>query len=145
MGNVKNQWGTVTDFFHGAKAEHVHDQIVVTKAAAALAEHDLVVATLAEFLHDVAHLPGAEKLRFLDVHDSASIRHGLDQVCLTCQESRQLNNIANLGHGLALINLMHVGDHWHIKCLLNLSEDLQALVHAGASIGMHRRSIRLIK
>ena len=145
MSDIEDEWRTTADLFHRTKTQHIDDQIVVTKATAAFTKHDFLITAFGEFFDDVAHLAGAEKLRLFDVYHCASFCHRLYQVCLSCQESGKLNNIADLGYGLTLINFMHVGDHWHVKCLLDLSKNLQPFLHARAAVGVHRRSVRLIK
>jgi molybdopterin biosynthesis enzyme len=67
MGNIKDQWQATANIFHGSKAQHIHYQIIVAHAGAALAEHDFVIAALAEFIHYIAHLTRAEKLWLFNV------------------------------------------------------------------------------
>ena len=53
---------------HDGQRPHVHHEIVVAEAGAALGHEDLVVAGGAAFLDDVPHVPGRDELAFLDVH-----------------------------------------------------------------------------
>ena len=93
---------------HHVKAQHIDDQIVVAEVTAAFTDQQAVVAALAELRHHIGHLLGAEKLRFFDIDCRRGTRHGLNQVGLPGQKSRQLQNIADLSRRPGLFGTVNI-------------------------------------
>jgi len=145
MGDIENHRAVFGDFLHHVKAEHVDNQIVVAKIAAAIAQDDLLVATFSELINDVAHLTRADELGLLDVDDRAGFRHRFHQVSLTRQERGQLDHINHFRYRLRLGRFMHIGDNFDAESLLQLLENLHPLFQAWATIGVNRGAVRFIK
>ena len=93
-------------WLHHVHAEHIDNKIVVAETTATFAKYDLVVPRLRELLHDVLHLVRREELRFLDVYDSVSTRHRDYEICLTSEESWQLNDVANFSDWRGLVGFV---------------------------------------
>lgn len=145
VGDVEDHRAIAGNLFHDAEAQHVHHQVVVAEAGAAVAQDDLLVARLGELVDDVEHLRGAEELRFLDVDDAAGLGQRHHQVGLASQERRQLQDVGDFGHGGRLPGFVHVGDHRHAEVLLDRLEDLHALFQARTAVGMDRRAVGLVE
>ena len=73
MGDIEEH--RVTGLLHVAKAQHVHHQVVVAKAGAALAQHQAVIARFLKLVKDMAHFVRGQKLRLFDIDGSARFRH----------------------------------------------------------------------
>ena len=86
-------------------AEHVGDiaeidnKIVIAETVAALGEPHIGGTALTGFLDRIAHVGTGEKLGFLDVHGLARLGGSNDEVGLTAEESRNLNDINDLADG----------------------------------------------
>ncbi|MNQ88938.1 hypothetical protein D3C85_1042280 [compost metagenome] len=143
MGHVEEH--RVLELLHDAEAEHVHHQVVVAEARTALAEDQLVVAGLFALGKDVLHFLGGEELGLLDIDHRAGLGHGHHQVGLPREEGRQLDDVAHIRHRLRLLRFVHVGDQRHAEGLLDLFEDLHALLQAGATEGADRGAVGLVE
>ncbi len=119
---------------HIAKAQHVHHQVVVAKAGAALAEHQAVIARFLKLAEDMAHFMGCQKLRLLDVDGSARFGHGHYQIGLARQKSRKLDDIGHLGRRRSLPGLVHIGNDGHVIARLDIGQYLQPFIHPRATI-----------
>ncbi len=86
--HVEDDGRVVRHLFHHTEAEHVDDEIVVAEIRTAIAQHDAVVADLAEFLDHVRHLRRAEKLRLLHIDRPVGSAERLDEVGLPREECR---------------------------------------------------------
>src|SRR5690606_16871982 len=115
VGYIKNHRRTAADFAHGAEAEHVHHQIVVSVIGAAITENDLIIAALAEFYLDVFHLAGTQKLRLFDIDYRTGFGHGDHQIRLPREKGGQLDHVADFGYRCALMNLMYIGNNRNPK------------------------------
>ena len=71
------------------------------------------------------HVPGREELALLHVDHLAGARRGHQQIGLAAEEGRDLQHVDGLGHGGALLGLMHVGEHGKASALPDLGEDRQ--------------------
>ncbi|MNN49646.1 hypothetical protein D3C81_1641830 [compost metagenome] len=119
MGHVENDRQILAGALHHAETQHVHYQVVVTQACAAIAQDQLVVTGFLELVHDVLHLRWAQELRLLDVHWLAGFGQSHYQVGLAGQECRQLQHIDHFGDRCALFNFVHVGNHRHTELSLH--------------------------
>ena len=82
------------------------------------------------------HFLGCQELGFLDVDDRTGFGHGHHQVSLATQESRQLYDVADFRRRGSLAGLVHVRDDRYAILALDISQDLQPLVEAGAAEGV---------
>jgi len=71
MRRIKNHWCKLA---HDSQRSHVHNQIVVPKAGAALGNEYPVISCLAALLDRMFHVPGRNELAFLDIH--CALAHG---------------------------------------------------------------------
>src|SRR5690606_27797275 len=143
VGDVEEH--RVLELFHDAEAEHVHHQVVVAEAGAALAEDDLVVTGFFALGDDVLHFLGGQELGFLDVDDGAGFGHGHHQVSLPAQEGRQLDDVADFRRRSSLTRLVHVRDDGHAEFAFDVGQDLQPLLKAGAAEGVDGRAVGFVE
>ena len=141
MRRVKYHRGELA---HDGEGAHVNDQIVITKARAALGHKYLTIAGIATLVDSVLHVPGRNKLPLLDVHGTAAERRRHDQIGLAAEKRRNLQNIHHLGHSRHVGNLMHVGEHRYVHLILDLPEDAQAFLYSRPAIAADRRAVRLV-
>ena len=81
---------------HRSETKHVHHQVVVAESGAALAQHDLIIACFGAFDDHVLHLRRTHELRLLDIDSLAGLGDRNDQICLACQECRNLQHVGDL-------------------------------------------------
>ena len=102
---------------------HVRNQVVVAKAEATLADHDLVrIAGRACLVDHIGHFPGRQELAFLDVDGPALGADVDDEIGLAAQERRRLQHIDDRRHLSERRVLVHVGQHRHAELAPHLGE-----------------------
>ncbi|MNI72011.1 hypothetical protein D3C73_1279270 [compost metagenome] len=74
VGHVENDRQILAGALHHAEAQHVHHQVVITQASAAVTEDQLIVTSFLELVHDVLHLRRAQELWLFDVDRFARLR-----------------------------------------------------------------------
>src|SRR5215471_19989815 len=84
--DIKND-GAAQLSHDGERAEIDH-KIVVAERRATLGQHESLAARLARLGNNIFHLPGCEKLPFLDVDDPAGLRSSDNQIRLPAEERR---------------------------------------------------------
>ena len=136
--------------FHGLNAQHVHDEIVISKTDAALAKEGWVVRRdFTDLGDDVLHIPGREELRLFHVEPPARRLNGFgaddDEIGLTRKKGWHLNNLGDFRDRYSLINLVIVGDDRHAELGFHFREDFEALFHARPAIGCDGRPVRLVE
>ena len=123
------------------QAAHVGNQVVVAEAGAPFTGHETVVRQAgiacggAGLVDHVLHVVRRQKLALLDVHRFAAARHGVDEIGLPAQEGGCLQHVDHRGHRGDLGFAVHVGQHRQVQLALDLGQDLQPSVHAGAAEG----------
>ena len=118
---------------HHAQAGHIHHQCIIAEACPALAEHDIIVAGLAHLLQAVFHIPRGEKLRLFDIDAAAGLSGGHQQIGLTAEECRNLQNVRNLGDGLCLLGLMNIRAYGQAIGILDFLQNAEPLLKTGAA------------
>ena len=69
---------------------------------------------------------GCEKLGFLDIDRTASLREGDYQIGLTAKKGGQLKNIDYFRGNLGLVWFVHIRNDWHPISLLDLMKNFTA-------------------
>ena len=92
------------------KRAHVHDQVVVAEADAALGDEHRCCLRAVTLAIDVPHVVRREKLALLDVHGLAGPRRGHQQIRLARQERRNLQDVGDRGGRRRLRRLVDVGE-----------------------------------
>ena len=136
MGHVEKD--RVFELLHDAEAQHVDNKVVVAKAGATFAEDQLIIARFFAFAQDVFHLLRCEELGLLDVDHGAGLGHSHDQVSLTRQERRQLDDVADFGDHGCLRRLVDVGDQRHTESSLDVLKNPHAFFEARATVRADR-------
>ena len=109
VGHVEDDWNARAPKHR--KGAHVHDEVVVAEACAALGDEYTRVAGVDDLGHRVAHVVGREELTLLDVDGAAGPRGGHDQVGLPAEERRNLEDVGDLGDRSGLGRLVNVGEN----------------------------------
>mmetsp|Transcript_28567 Transcript_28567/g.80538 ORF Transcript_28567/g.80538 Transcript_28567/m.80538 type:complete len:322 (-) Transcript_28567:62-1027(-) len=143
MGHISNHWAL--RIAHPLEVTGIHNQIAVPNHGSTLADHDVGVASPADLVGRVAHHTGSAHLTLLDVDDLASLGSSNNQVGLTAQEGRDLDDISNLADLLSLPRLMDVGHYRDTVGVLHLLQDTQALLHARATEAGSTGAIGLVE
>ena len=134
VGYVKDNRRIVGRFFHHAKAQHIHNQVVITEVSTTVAQDNLVVTAFDKLVDDITHLARAHELWFLHVNNRAGFRHRFNQVSLTREERWQLDNVNHVSNRLRLACLVNVGDDFHTEGLLQLLENLHPFFQARTTV-----------
>ena len=98
-----------------------------------------------DFLGDVLHVPGRQKLPLLDVDGAPGLGRGDQKIGLAAEEGRNLQHIDRLGHGRALLRQVHVGQHRAAAALAHLGEDRQAVLEPEPARAFERGAVRLVE
>ena len=93
----------------------------------------------------MSHLMGSEKLGFLDIDRTASLREGDYQIGLTAKKGGQLKNIDYFRGGLGLVWFVHIRNYWHPISLLDLIKNFTAFFQARTSKGRDGGTIGFVK
>ena len=91
------------------------------------------------------HVPGRDKLAFLEAHHLTAPGRSHQQIGLSAEKSRNLQDVQYLGGRSDLGHLMHIGNHRHTKIPADIGQDPQPLVQAGATEGIERGPIGLVE
>ena len=103
------------------------------------------IAGADELRHDIPHVPGREELALLDVDRLAGAGRGDEEIGLAAEEGRDLQHVDRLGHGGALLGLMHVGDDGKPDALPDLGEDRERLVEPEPARACGAGAVRLVE
>src|SRR6516164_7640933 len=141
MGRVENHG---RELAHDGERAHIHDQIVVSKAGAALGDEDAVVARLAAFLHSVFHVPRRDELAFLDVDHAFAERGRDDQVGLAPEEGGDLEDVRDLRDFGDVRGFVDVGQHWHLDRVFYFFQDAQAFFQSWAAKALERSTVGFV-
>jgi hypothetical protein len=127
---------------HG-EGPHVHDQVVVAEAHAALGDQNRGVARGRDLGHGVAHVGGRQKLPLLDVDYPAGTCGGHEQVGLPREERRDLQDVGDRGRRRRLAGLVDVGEDRQSGADLDLVERREAGVETGTPERRARGAVAL--
>ncbi len=127
----------------GERAE-IDYEVVVAKGRSALREEDALIARGADLLDAVAHVPGRDKLAFLDVDGAACAAGGDQQVGLAAEEGRNLKDIDSFGGNFAVGGLVDIGENRQAGIFGDAAEDSRSLYEAGAAKTPHTGAIGLV-
>src|SRR6185503_19835677 len=94
------EYDGAVEALHDRKAAEVHNEIVVAERRAPLGEQEALVSRLSHFLDDVFHFPGREELALLHVNDLSGLGGGKDEIGLTAEKRRDLQNVESFARGL---------------------------------------------
>jgi hypothetical protein len=129
---------------HDRQAAEIDDQIVVTKAGAALGQQEVLGARRADLLHHVHHVARGHELALLDVHRPAAPRARHDEIGLAAEERGNLEHVEHLRGRPHLGDRVHVGQDREPGLLLDLLQDSQPLGETGAAVGVDRGAVGLV-
>src|ERR1043165_407166 len=129
---------------HDRKRAHVNDEVVVAEAEAALCEQEFLAPGGACLLDDVARVPGREELPLLDVDGAARLAGGDNQVRLTAEEGRDLQNVRDARGLFDLRNVVNVGGHGQARLLFDCAQRFESFADAWAAVGGVRRAVGLV-
>src|SRR5688572_15346060 len=99
MGRIEDHRSKL---LHDLQRPHVDYQIAITEEGTPFAEQDTLVASINHLLPGMLHVMGCHELPFLNINDSSGIARCVEQGGLARQESRDLEDIADLCRGLDL-------------------------------------------
>ena len=98
MGDVHDD--RVTEFLHLWDSAIIDNQVCVAECRASFGDHNVVISCIGHFLYGKLHGSRRKELAFFDIDNLSCIGGGNQQVGLTAQESRDLEDIDILGgHG----------------------------------------------
>ena len=135
----------VAQLAHVQQALHIHDQPVIAKSGAALAEDDPLVSARAHLVDNVIHVPRCHELSFFHVHRLSGARGGQDQIRLPTEISGDLQDVANLSDRFTLPRLMYVRRDRDSIFFPNIIQDCQAFLHTDAAARVEIGAVRLVK
>src|SRR5262249_9632371 len=89
---------------------HIGYQRVVTERSAALSDQDIGITGAGDLRNYVGHIPWRQELALLDIDRATRSRCRNQEVGLTAQKRRDLQNIDHFSDTGALLDLVHVGE-----------------------------------
>ena len=143
VGGVKHY--RVADLLELIKSPRIHNEVVVAKSVSALGENYIAVAGRLDLGADLGHRARSHHLPVLEV-DRAAGAGGLDhQGSLHAEVGRNLQNVYHLSHRRGLVGVVNVGKKAESVLALDLAEDAQALVDAGAHVVVYGAAVVFLK
>jgi len=93
----------------------------------------------------VPHVARGHELTFLHVDGAAGLGGGHEQIGLTGEERRNLQQLANVGHGCGLVGHVDVGRNGQPDRVADLFQDSQPFFHSRAAKSIEAGAIRLVE
>ena len=122
---------------------HIGHQIMVAKRSPPFRQKNTPVAGRGDFLGDIFHVVRGEELALLDIHGPPAVAGRQEQIGLTTEKGRNLENINHLGRSRDLLGCMHIGQERHAQLAFDLRQNTQPFLHAqsaergvGGTIGL---------
>ena len=106
VGDVEDD-GDVEGAEDGERA-HIDDQVVIAERRTPFGDHDSGRADRGQLADDVPHVLWRQELSLLDVDHAPGRRGGHEQIGLTREERRDLDDVDHLRHRLGLRWLVDV-------------------------------------
>src|SRR4051812_45196469 len=111
---------------HDGERAHVHHQIVVAEACAALSHEDAIVSRRAAFLNHVLHVPWRNELALLDVDRALGHTRSRYQIGLAAEESRDLKHVGDFCNLRHIFGFVNVGENWDVYFVFHFFQDAKA-------------------
>lgn len=143
MGDIEHDWYTVT--MQNLKTSHIDNEVVVTEAVSALGHADILVASTPCLVDSVPNISRSDELTFLDVDRSTGRGCRHDQICLPTKESRDLQDIADLGRGGTLFWFVNVREQRQTQPISNLGENGEGRFEANRPKAAETATICLVE
>jgi hypothetical protein len=143
MRGIKNHRDA--QLLHRGDAAHVVHQAAVTKKGAPFSEQEIATACLEDFVDDVLHVAWRQELSFLYMHRAARLRRCYQQICLSRQEGRNLQQVANLCYRSSLLRLVDVRRYWQARFFMDALQDAKPLFHSQSTKGTGAGAVGLIE
>jgi hypothetical protein len=118
---------------HDRQRTHIHHEIVIAEAGAALGEEDARVAGGGNFLNGVLHIFGRNELPLLHIDGTTGFAGRDEQVGLATEEGGNLEDIAGLCDGGAVGGLVHVGEDGEVCLFRDAPQNTCAFDEAGTA------------
>ena len=131
MGGIKNH--RHAEASHHREAGEVVDQTPVAEERAPLAEHDVLATACEQFRDGMLHVAGGDELPLLHIHRLPRGSCGEEEIGLTAEERRNLDQVTDCTDRSPLIGEMHVGGHREPRGGPHLVEDREPFVETGAA------------
>lgn len=142
MGGVEADGESET--LHDGDGAHVADEIVVTKGGPPVGEEDVFLSAGGEFVDDVFHVPRGEKLPFFDIDGGGAVASCDDQVCLSAEESGDLDHVGNFSDNLRLFGGVDVCDDGEVQLILDFLENFEPFIHPRSTERVDRGAVRFV-
>src|SRR6185312_6856986 len=113
----------------------VHHQVLVTEGGSAFRQHDLFVSRETNFIHSKFHGRPAEELAFFYVDDLSGTGCRNEQVRLTAEEGRDLEDVHMSGGGRSLVVGMYIGSRRDFIFLSHFFDEVEPAFVADAGKG----------
>jgi hypothetical protein len=139
------EYDGIPEATHNGKGPHIDDEIVVPEGRPAFGEHNALTPALFHLFHGIGHFRRRKELPLLDVHYFAGLGCGDQQIGLPAKERGDLQDIDNLARFRRLLVRMDIGEHGKAQLILDLLQNRQPLLDAGATIGLDRRPVRFVE
>lgn len=115
---------------HNRERAHIDDKILVSESRSPVGEPNFPRSRDGKFIVNVAHFLRRKELPFFDIYTAPRACGGDEQVRLAAEESRDLENIANLLHFFALFRQVDIRENGKLEFPLHHREQLQAGIQA---------------
>jgi hypothetical protein len=142
-------------FAQDRKRAHVGHQVVVTEACAALAHHDGVAGggipprgfdgSGPRLVDHMLHVARRKELRFLEVDRPSRRGHRANEIGLTREKCRRLENIDHGRHLADLRGVVNIGEHRHAQLATHVGKDRKPALDSRTAERRARTAVGLVE
>src|ERR1700683_674208 len=141
MRRIENHWRKLA---HNRERAHVHNQIVVAETTTTLRQKDLRVAGLAAFFYRMPHVPGRNKLSFLNVDGAPAERSRYHKIGLPAKKRGDLQHIGHFRDSGDIGHFMYIGEYWKLNFIFDFSQNAQAFLDSRPAKTAYRSAVGLV-
>jgi len=127
------------------KPTHVDHEVTVPEGRPALGDDDAVAAAAPHLVDHRSDLPWREELALLHVHGDTRAPTGHEEVRLSAEECRHLQEVHHRRHGLHLLDGVDIRRDRNAEGLPDLSENGQSGLQPRATVAVEARPVGLVE
>ncbi len=130
---------------HDRQGTHIGNKRIIAERNAAFCRQHIGIAAFRDLGKNILHVPRRQKLALLDVHDASSLCRSDQQIGLTAEERRNLQDINHGSNFGTLLFRMDIGQHWKTELFLEIGEDFHCLFETDTALGLQGGTIGLVE
>ena len=143
MSSIHNY--RITQFTHYCQTTHISYKSIITKARTTFSKHQVLVTCFFNFSNNIFHIPRSKKLRLFNIYSFTSFCRSINQISLTAQKCRNLQNVNNFCCFISVPRFMDISYNRNTQIFFDLSQNFQTFINTRTSKRVNRGTISLIK